>query len=382
MLITHQGPKKGPALLVETTAQSLYDNPESIDGQMEVFEAQLRERHPGDGPTAEYKRAKRMQQAVWAALGASICELALPAMTAHHQEHQTLMPQSQTMRIFPYLTAGVYENMRRPAKDHMLRFKQSAFIFEDAAKRVVSQMEAESHQLYPHFEAVTENHSRTLAIWKETPAGERRRPVVVPQYNSPKSIDKYIGAFCHNILFALKYTTGKGVHHLVHTDPNASAEDLDHAVTEAIPHISWLTSTDRHLGARDPDPNRDRYIETAPTDAIEVFLQKNITKITKPSKYYASATGVAMMRDPDYCPHQSVGHGPIETAAACTGDVRILYKDPADQQAASDFYEHMGFSRENGEHPFSLGAVVLAMSRRLFVDEILPEYITNRERTA
>jgi hypothetical protein len=164
----------------------------------------------------------------------------------------------------------------------------------------------------------------------------------------------------------------RAIHHLIHKNSSAGPEELDKVVAHSLPSLLWALSTDRHLGWTSNWEQREARgegLSIVPEDGLLALLQPR-DKIVAPNKYTASIAGLPLMSKQNFCPHPMIENGPVAKAASCAGDPWIQYSNPADNQAARDYFEMMGYKLADGS--FNLGAVVLTMGRRLVAEAVLP----------
>ncbi len=378
IIITGASLKEGAAKLVEDSVQSMLDSPAAIDQSLAQLQADLQDSIRGQGVSGRYERAKRWRQTVYAAIAFEACKTALPRMAEWYTERGSLIPPDHSnFALSRYLDTTVVDVTPLGAA------LKGAYWLASSTEAVLEAMQQGTHPaaaLYPYLDTATTDYYQAQREWKEGP-GKNRWPFRYPVH-TVEGGRALIGAMCLNVRLATNLLSAKAVHHLIHVNPHADAAELSEEITKSVPQIGWLSSTDRHLGWR-PDwqtVHEGEHIGIMPEDGVEALLTYPVSKIVEPNAYASSISGLAVMRDPHFCPHPLIKEGPLQKAAACAGDPRARYPHTEDRQHAGAFFAGLGFAEENG-HYFNLSAVVLAMGKSLVETEILPVYENNRLRS-
>lgn len=372
LIVIQRHPKAGTALLVEQGVQAMLDNPAAVDGSFDKLSRQLPDPDvvpPGSDAQIErrYVRAERGRQLAGSTVIALIGAAALPTMTAHVREHGTLLIDDYE----PY-DPGAFVDLG-PQTMQTYRANRASKHLVDAGEKVLRDIETPNHPYHGlgmHLRDAMEEYFDAWTAWHEGP-GANRWPSHIG-VREPNARHLLLGALCINVQLSTSVCAARAVHHLIHENPNAGPEELDAAIAISLPQMLWSLSADRHLSwSRDWRERhaRGESLSFVPEDGALALLQPR-DKIITPNRYAASVEGLSIMTQPDFCPHPLLKNGPVAKAGSCAADPWIRYANPADDQAARRFFEVMGYRLADGS--FNIGAVTLAMGRRLVAEAILP----------
>jgi hypothetical protein len=385
--LLEQPPKAGAALLVQDTMQAVIENPSVTDEAFYELWAGLGDTSIRDSISARYNQSKRYHQAAVASTAFMIGTAALPDMLDRLNSDEPLTALSA--RDIQTITTSRNTNQLGGADEiaaTILHTAQSgAFWLTRAADETLSSWADASHpfnRLYQHLVFATNMHVAVFREWKKGP-GQNRWPEESDEEAKEDPIDaaaRLKKSLRLNVSLGIQAAAAKAVHHLIHYNPDASQSELDQAMVQAVPRFGWYATADRHVGWR-PDwmaaRQRNEHIGVVPSDGVEALLQRPTANITRPNGYAASASGLQLVRDPDFCPHNSLRNGPITKAASCGGEPWASPPTAEGRYQAHSFFNQLGF-RLNEQASFNMASLTLAMGAHLVSRVVLPRYFEHR----
>lgn len=374
--------KSGGSLAVEECIRKVLSEPDATD---DAF-AELYNGIPmGSGSVeAHYQRARRYRQAAYGVTIFEVGKTALPRMIERLERHGSLeLPEGNGLAYYKARDRGESDSSSPPFHDAYDRALSGAFWLVDSAQLVLKEMEDSVHPMHrlgKHLEAATVEYYEMLWAWKEG-AGKNRWPDGhgINEYDS--GYYNVVNALRENIGVGLNVMSARVISHLIYSNPDAGIAELSRMMTRSIPQISWMASTDRHLGWSADWRGREKKGEpifTTPLQGVKALLQTPTSRITEPNEFDASIEGHAVMKNAEFCPHRIIKDGPVVRAAMCAGDQWAHYPDPGDRQVAEDFFNLLGIEIQNGY--FNFASVALVMGASLLRTTVMPVYAANRQR--
>lgn len=360
-------PKEGIALHAEETVQALLDHPNDTDDIIQRSDKIIGD-HFNPSTNGEYKKAAWRTKIGMAAVGHLVLRGSM--LNILDNNHHFGVLHRPDLRFDTFDSGCSHTNAIRDASS-------GAYWLRVGTKQLSQQVTAYNHpyrQLYKYYTAATEQHHIWLREWRAGP-GKNRWPAV--DHETFNCSERLSNSFQFNYELAVSLMCAKAIHHLIHKNSRAEANELYGAVMQSIEPISWQTTGSRHYGWvpnwRELFENNERPPGMAPIDGLLALLSIPPNLLTTPNRLAASADGSSIMKDPDFCLHQALRNGPVPRAGLCAADIFVRQTNRDDRDIARAFFGVLDMDPANGDC-YSLGGVVFAMGGVVLKNTILPAY--------